>query len=35
MGLYCPCGNIEGIKFDDLVSRGQTLVRVVALLFAV
>ena len=26
MGLNCPCGNAEGI--NDLVSRGQTLVRV-------
>ena len=32
MGLYCPYGNTEGIKCNDLVSRGQTLVRVVALL---
>ena len=34
MGLYCPYGNIEDIKFNDLVSRGQTLVRVVALSLA-
>ena len=24
MGLNCPSGNVEGIKFNDLVSRGQT-----------
>ena len=35
MGLYCPCGNAEGIKINDLVSRGQTLVRVGALSLAV
>ena len=27
MGLNCPCGNAEGIKLNDLVSHGQTLVR--------
>ena len=35
MGLNCPCVNVEGIKFNDLVSRGQTLVRVGMLLLAV
>ena len=35
MVLYCPYGNTEGIKFNDLVSRGETLVRVVALSLAV
>ena len=35
MGLNCPYGNTEGIKFNDLVSRGQTLVRVGALSLAV
>ena len=35
MGLNCPCGNAEGIKFNDLVSRGQTLVCVGMLLLAV
>ena len=34
MGLNCPCGNAEGIKFDDLVSHGQTLVCVGMLLLA-
>ena len=28
MGLNCPYGNVEDIKFNDLVSRGQTLVGV-------
>ena len=31
MGLNCPYGNAEGIKFDDLVSCGQILVHVGAL----
>ena len=35
MGLNCPCGNAEGIKFNDLVSCGQTLVCVGMLLLAV
>ena len=35
MGLNCPYGNAEGIKFNDLVSRGQPLVRVGGLSLAV
>ena len=35
MGLNCPYGNAEDIKFNDLVLRGQTLVRLEALSFAV
>ena len=35
MVLNCPCDNVEGIKFNDLVSRGQTLVHVGMLLLAV
>ena len=31
MGLICPYGDTEGIKFNDLVSCGQTLVRIGAL----
>ena len=33
MELKCPCGNAEGS--NDLVSQGQTLVRIGALSFAV
>ena len=33
--ILCIYGNTEGIEFNDLVSRGQTLVRVVALSLAV
>ena len=28
MGLNCPSGNAEGMRFNDLVLHGQTLVRV-------
>ena len=35
MGLNCPYGNAEGIKFNDLVSCGQTLVRIGVLSLAV
>ena len=35
MGLDYPCGNAEGIKFNDLVSRSHTLVRVGVLSLAV
>ena len=35
MGLNCPYGNVEGIKLNDLVSRGQTIVRIGALSNAV
>ena len=35
MGLNCSYGNAEGIKFNDLVSHTQTLVRVGALSLAV
>ena len=35
MGLNCPYGNAEGIKFNDLVSCGQILVCVGALSLAV
>ena len=35
MGLNYPYGNVEGIKFNDLVSCGQTLVCIGVLLLAV
>ena len=35
MGLNCPHGNAEGIKFNNLVLRDQNLVRVGALSLAV
>ena len=35
MGLNCSYSNAEGIKFNDLVSHVQTLVRVGALSLAV
>ena len=35
MGLNCPCGNAEGIKFKDLVSLGQILVLIGMLSFLV
>ena len=35
IGLNCPSGNAEGMRFNDLVSHGQTLVCVGALSVAV
>ena len=35
MGLNCPYGNAEGIKFNDLISCGQTLVCIGVLSLAV